>query len=78
MWGTGRSNVESSSNDQVQESYKPEEKNYVPLGIHGTFVRVDWDSCIADVACIDADVACIEACPVQYSSGTEVSMIYLQ
>ena len=31
---------------------------YVPLGVHGTMVAVDWDSCFADGACI-------EACPVQ-------------
>jgi NAD-dependent dihydropyrimidine dehydrogenase PreA subunit len=30
----------------------------VPLGVHGTMVAVDWDSCYADGACI-------EACPVQ-------------
>ena len=58
MWGPGRSNAEASSNDQVQESYKTRVEQYVPLGVHGTFVRVDWDSCIADGACI-------EACPVQ-------------
>ena len=28
------------------------------MGVHGTFVAVDWDSCISDGACI-------EACPVQ-------------
>jgi NAD-dependent dihydropyrimidine dehydrogenase PreA subunit len=58
VWGPGRSNAESSSNDQVQESYKTRGEEYVPLGVHGTFVGVDWDSCIADGACI-------EACPVQ-------------
>jgi NAD-dependent dihydropyrimidine dehydrogenase PreA subunit len=30
----------------------------VPLGVHGTMIAVDWDSCYADGACI-------EACPVQ-------------
>lgn len=30
----------------------------VPLGVHGTMVAIDWDSCVADGACI-------EACPVQ-------------
>jgi NAD-dependent dihydropyrimidine dehydrogenase PreA subunit len=51
VWGRGRSNAESSSNDQVQESYKTRGKEYVPLGVHGTFVGVDG--------------TCIEACPVQ-------------
>jgi NAD-dependent dihydropyrimidine dehydrogenase PreA subunit len=44
VWGPGRSDAESSSHEQVQESYKTR--------------GVDWDSCIADGACI-------EACPVQ-------------
>jgi NAD-dependent dihydropyrimidine dehydrogenase PreA subunit len=58
VWGPGRSDAESSSHEQVQESYKTRGEEYVPLGVHGTFVGVDWDSCIADGACI-------EACPVQ-------------
>ena len=80
VWGPGRSDAESSSHEQVQEAYKTRGEEYVPLGVHGTFVGVDWDSCIADGACI-------EACPVErgvyrgchkYSSGTEVNMIYPQ
>ena len=36
----------------------------VPLGVHGTMVAIDWDSCVADGACI-------EACPgARYSNGT--------
>jgi NAD-dependent dihydropyrimidine dehydrogenase PreA subunit len=58
VWGPGRSNTESSSNEQVQESYKTRGEEYVPLGVYGTFAGMDWDSCIADGACI-------EACPVQ-------------
>lgn len=58
VWGPGRSDAESSNNKDVQESYKTRDEEYVPLGIHGTFVAVDWDSCIADGACI-------EVCPVQ-------------
>jgi NAD-dependent dihydropyrimidine dehydrogenase PreA subunit len=63
VWGPGRFNAESSSNDQVQESYKTRGEEYqrrriCPIGVHGIFVGVDRDSCIADVACI-------EACPVQ-------------
>ena len=63
VWGPGRSNAESSSNDQVQESYKTRGEEYQrrrisPIGVHGIFVGVDRDSCIADGACI-------EACPVQ-------------
>ena len=34
------------------------EGNGRPLGIHGTTVAVDWDSCVAEGECIDS-------CPVQ-------------
>ena len=67
--GPGRSNAESSSNDQVQESYKSEEKNMSPLVVHGTFVMLDWDSCIADEACIGAF-------SFQIFFGIEVNRIY--
>ena len=56
--GPGKSEAESSSNEQVQEAYKSRGEVYVPLGVYGTYVGVDWDSCIADGSCI-------EACPVQ-------------
>jgi NAD-dependent dihydropyrimidine dehydrogenase PreA subunit len=58
VWGPGRKDAESSTNREVQEAYKARKEEYVPLGIHGTTVAVDWDSCVADGACI-------EACPVQ-------------
>ena len=51
------------SNEEVQQAYKSRGEEYVPLGIHGTYVGVDWDSCIADGACI-------EACP-----WTSISMV---
>ena len=56
--GPGRADAESSTNKDVQDAYKARGEEYVPLGVHGTFVAVDWDSCISDGACI-------EACPVQ-------------
>jgi NAD-dependent dihydropyrimidine dehydrogenase PreA subunit len=58
VWGPGRSDAESATNNQVQQDYKARGEEYGPLGIHGTFVAVDWDACIADGGCI-------EACPVQ-------------
>ena len=58
MWGPGRDNAESSTNEDVQNAYKERGEEYVPLGVSGTTVAVDWDSCIADGACI-------ESCPVQ-------------
>ena len=58
VWGPGRSDAETSTKPEVQETYKARGEEYVPLGVHGTMVAVDWDSCYADGACI-------EACPVQ-------------
>ncbi len=58
VWGPGRADAETSTNAEVQEAYKARGEEYVPLGVHGTMVAVDWDSCYADGACI-------EACPVQ-------------
>lgn len=58
VWGPGRPDAESSENPDVQNAYKQRGEQYVPLGVHGTFVAVDWDSCIADGGCI-------EVCPVQ-------------
>ena len=64
MWGPGRtknadgSQVESLVDEEVVAAYATRKEEQVPLGISGTMVAVDWDSCIADGSCI-------EACPVQ-------------
>lgn len=58
VWGPGRADAESATNEEVQQAYKDRGEEYVPLGVSGTMVAVDWDSCVADGACI-------EACPVQ-------------
>ena len=58
MWGPGRGDAETASNDDVQAAYKARGETHEPLGVSGTMVAVDWDSCVADGACI-------EACPVQ-------------
>ena len=57
MWGPGRGDAETASNDDVQAAYKARGETHEPLGVSGTMVAVDWDSCVADGACIDA-------CPV--------------
>jgi NAD-dependent dihydropyrimidine dehydrogenase PreA subunit len=57
MWGPGRVD-EAASNDEVKAAYAAKKEELVPLGVSGTMVAVDWDSCVADGACI-------EACPVQ-------------
>ena len=64
MWGPGRtkntdgSQVEALADPDVVAAYAARKEEQVPLGVSGTMVAVDWDSCIADGACI-------EACPVQ-------------
>lgn len=58
VWGPGRSDAESSKDENVIAAYGSRGEKQVPLGVSGTMVAVDWDSCVADGACI-------EACPVQ-------------
>ncbi len=57
MWGPGKKG-EAADNDEVKAAYAARGEEQVPLGVSGTMVAVDWDSCVADGACI-------EACPVQ-------------
>ena len=57
MWGPGRED-DAANNDEVKAAYAARKEELVPLGVSGTMVAVDWDSCVADGACI-------EACPVQ-------------
>ena len=64
MWGPGKttntdgSKTETLADADVVAAYAARGEEQVPLGVSGTMVAVDWDSCIADGACI-------EACPVQ-------------
>jgi len=64
MWGPGKekntdgSQAEVFADKDVIAAYQARGEEQVPLGVSGTFVAVDWDSCVADGACI-------EACPVQ-------------
>jgi NAD-dependent dihydropyrimidine dehydrogenase PreA subunit len=64
MWGPGKtkntdgSQVETLADADVVAAYAARGEEQVPLGVSGTMVAVDWDSCVADGACI-------EACPVQ-------------
>jgi len=64
MWGPGKtkntdgSQVETLADSDVVAAYAARGEEQVPLGVSGTMVAVDWDSCVADGACI-------EACPVQ-------------
>ena len=64
MWGPGKtkntdgSQVETLADADVVAAYSARGEEQVPLGVSGTMVAVDWDSCVADGACI-------EACPLQ-------------
>lgn len=64
VWGPGKttnadgSKVETLADAEVVAAYAARGEEQVPLGVSGTMVAVDWDSCVADGACI-------EACPVQ-------------
>ena len=57
FWGPGKT-AEAAENEEVKHAYESHGEEIVPLGVSGTMVAIDWDSCVADGACI-------EACPVQ-------------
>jgi len=59
-WILGQGNPEGAafSNEDVKAAYEERGEKQVPLGIHGTTVAVDWDSCIAAGSCMSV-------CPVQ-------------
>ena len=50
--------VEASKDEKTVAAYKDHKEKMVKLGVSGTMVAIDWDSCVGDGACI-------EACPVQ-------------
>ena len=56
VWGPGQV-ADASANPDVRAAYAARNEELVSLGVHGTFVAVDWDSCIADGSCLPA-------CPV--------------
>jgi NAD-dependent dihydropyrimidine dehydrogenase PreA subunit len=58
IWGKGNPEGAAFSNDDVKAAYEEHGEKQVPLGIHGTTVAVDWDSCIAAGSCFSV-------CPVQ-------------
>jgi NAD-dependent dihydropyrimidine dehydrogenase PreA subunit len=70
-WGPGRLDAETSTKPEVQEVYKVRGEEYVPLGVHGTMVAVDWDSCYADGACI-----VLKHVRSRYSNGIEQNKIF--
>ncbi|HEU5172868.1 MAG TPA: hypothetical protein VFT83_04995 [Nitrososphaeraceae archaeon] len=69
-WGPGGSDAESSTDQQVQKAYKERAEEYLPIGIHVTYVAVDCDCCIADDSCI-------AACPLKVFQWYRRETIYL-
>ena len=71
VWGPGRT-AEAAEDENVKSAYAARGEEIVPVGVHGTMVALDFDSCIADGACI-------EVCPVQvfqwYRTETDVPAI---
>ena len=57
VWGPGRL-ADAADDQNIKSAYAARNETIEPLGVHGTMVAVDWDSCIADGGCI-------EICPVQ-------------
>lgn len=51
VWGPGRL-AEAASDSKVVADYKSSGEPITPIGVHGTYVAVDWDSCIADGICL--------------------------
>ena len=56
VWGPGKDG-EASKADEVKSAYEANGDPLEPMGIHGTYVAVDFDDCVADGACLPA-------CPV--------------
>jgi NAD-dependent dihydropyrimidine dehydrogenase PreA subunit len=42
----------ASEDDDVREAYYTRQQDLVPIGVHGTMVTVDWDSCVSDGSCL--------------------------
>ena len=64
MWGPGKktntdgSEAEVFADSDVVAAYATRGEEQVPLGVSGTIVAVDWDSCVAAGSCMSV-------CPVQ-------------
>ena len=51
IWGPSKL-TDAAENEHVKDAYQVRGEELVPLGVHGTMVAVDWDSCVANGACI--------------------------
>ncbi|MFQ5940933.1 MAG: ferredoxin, partial [Nitrososphaerales archaeon] len=52
-WGPGKT-AEAAEDENVKAAYEARGEKIEPLGVHGTMVAVDFDSCVADGACLES------------------------
>lgn len=56
VWAPGKTGA-AASDPNVKEAYAKTGKPIESLGVHGTYVAVDWDDCIGEGSCLSV-------CPV--------------
>ena len=63
VWGPGKDGA-AAEDSNVKAAFEEVGEKFEPLGIHGTYVAVDFDDCVADGACLPA-------CPVAVFEWTK-------
>ncbi|MCZ6647673.1 MAG: ferredoxin family protein, partial [Thaumarchaeota archaeon] len=63
VWGPGKEG-DAAKDENVKAAYEANGEKIEPLGVHGTYVAVDYDDCISDGACLPA-------CPVSVFEWTK-------
>ena len=63
VWGPGKDGAAAEDNN-VKAAFEEVGEKFEPLGVHGTYVAVDFDDCVADGACLPA-------CPVAVFEWTK-------
>lgn len=63
VWGPGKEG-DAAKDENVKAAYEANGEKIEPLGVHGTYVAVDYDDCISDGACLPA-------CPVAVFEWTK-------
>jgi len=55
VWGPGKMGA-AAQDPNVKAAYEAAGKKIEPLGVHGTYVAVDWDDC-------EGEGTCLSVCP---------------
>ncbi|MFQ6134549.1 MAG: ferredoxin family protein [Nitrososphaerales archaeon] len=55
VWGPGKIGA-AAEDPNVKAAYEKAGKKIEPLGVHGTYVAVDWDDC-------EGEGSCLSVCP---------------